>query len=55
MVVGDVYDIQDTGMNVAWNGTAWDKLGISVDLTPYLIKDSASATYAAQIKSINEL
>lgn len=46
MVVGDVYDIQDTGMNVAWNGTAWDKLGISVDLTPYLTKESAAATYA---------
>ena len=46
MTVGDVYDIQDTGMNVAWNGTAWDKLGISVDLTPYLTKESAAATYA---------
>lgn len=46
MVTGDVYDIQDTGMNVAWNGTAWDKLGISVDLTPYLTKESAAATYA---------
>ena len=53
MVVGDVYDIQDTGMNVAWNGTAWDKLGISVDLTPYLTKDSASATYAT-ITAMNE-
>ena len=53
MVVGDVYDIQDTGMNVAWNGTAWDKLGISVDLTPYLTKSSASATYAT-ITAMNE-
>ena len=53
MVVGDVYDIQDTGMNVAWNGTAWDKLGISVDLTPYLTKESASATYAT-IAAMNE-
>ena len=44
--VGDVYDVQSTGMNVAWNGTAWDKLGISVDLTPYLTKESAAATYA---------
>lgn len=24
---GDVYDVQDTGMNYAWNGTAWDPLG----------------------------
>lgn len=25
--IGDVYDVQDTGMNYAWNGTAWDALG----------------------------
>lgn len=46
--IGDVYDLQDTGMNVAWNGTAWDKLGISVDLSPYLTIASASSTYATQ-------
>lgn len=28
---GDVYDTQDTGMNYAWNGTAWDALGTYVD------------------------
>lgn len=28
---GDVYDTQDTGMNYAWNGTAWDPLGTYVD------------------------
>ncbi len=53
LTVGDVYDIQDTGMNVAWNGTKWDKLGISVDLTPYLTKESAAATYAT-ITAMNE-
>ena len=24
---GDVYNVEDTGMNYAWNGTAWDALG----------------------------
>ena len=28
---GDVYDTQDTGMNYAWNGSAWDALGTYVD------------------------
>lgn len=28
---GDVWDVQDTGMNYAWNGTGWDQLGASVD------------------------
>ena len=29
--VGDVYDVQATGVNYAWNGTAWDALGSYVD------------------------
>lgn len=28
---GDVYDVQDTGMNYAWNGSSWDALGQLVD------------------------
>lgn len=28
---GDVYDVQATGMNYAWNGTEWDPLGQYVD------------------------
>ena len=24
---GDVYDVEEDGMNYAWNGTAWDALG----------------------------
>lgn len=26
-VAGDVYDVQERGINYAWNGTAWDPLG----------------------------
>lgn len=29
--VGDVYDVQATGVNYAWNGTIWDALGPYVD------------------------
>lgn len=28
---GDVWDVQDTGINYAWNGTGWDPLGASID------------------------
>lgn len=28
---GDVYDVQATGVNYAWNGTVWDALGSYVD------------------------
>lgn len=29
---GAVYNVEDTGMNYAWDGTAWDPLGGSFDL-----------------------
>ena len=25
--VGDVYNVEETGMNYAWDGTTWDALG----------------------------
>ena len=30
---GDVYNVEDTGMNYAWNGTSWDALGTVTTLT----------------------
>lgn len=51
-VVGDVYNLEDTGMNVAWTGEGWDKLGSVVDLTPYLTKDDAGNTYAAKATTL---
>ena len=47
-VVGDVWNLEDTGMNVAWTGTSWDDLGVNIDLTPYLTKTEASTTYASK-------
>ena len=45
-VTGDVYNVESNGSNYAWDGTTWDKLSETVDLTPYLTKEDASATYA---------
>lgn len=33
--VGDVYNAEDTGKNYAWNGTEWDDLGGTIDLSSY--------------------
>lgn len=33
--VGDVYNVQETGDNYAWNGSSWDKLAGEVDLSAY--------------------
>ena len=38
-VVGDTYNIGDTGSNYTWDGTAWDKLSETVDLSNYATKD----------------
>lgn len=29
---GDVYDVQSDGMNYAWTGTAWDQLGMTLEI-----------------------
>lgn len=52
--VGDVWNVEDTGANYAWTGDSWDKLSETIDLTPYLTKDDATATYAT-IASVEEV
>lgn len=47
-VVGDVYNVEDTGVNVAWDGKKWDDLGGTTDLSGYLSKSEASSTYATR-------
>lgn len=47
--VGDVYNLEDTGMNVAWDGSDWDELGTTVDLSPYA-KTADLATVATSGK-----
>lgn len=42
-VIGDVYNVEDTGMNVAWDGKKWDKLGSVINLTPYATTESVEA------------
>lgn len=44
-VVGDVYNVEDTGDNFAWDGTKWDKLAGTVNLSSYLTIANASSTY----------
>jgi len=37
-VTGDVWNILDTGSNYVWDGSAWDKLSETVDLSGYVPK-----------------
>ena len=34
--VGDLWNVEDTGANYAWNGSAWDKLSENIDLSGYV-------------------
>lgn len=45
---GDVYNVEATGANYAWDGTAWDKLSETIDLSPYLKASDASNTYLSK-------
>ena len=50
MEIGDVYNLEDTGANVAWAGgtLGWDNLGINIDLTGYLTIVNADSKYQAK-------
>lgn len=50
--VGDVYDVQDTGMNFAWDGTKWDALGSYVDTSLYWAKSELEAITTAEIDTL---
>lgn len=64
MVVGDVYHIGDTHTEYVWvEGSStdnkeehkvahWEELGLSVDLSPYLTRDSAETTYRKKTDKI---
>lgn len=54
---GDVYDVQATGVNYAWTGTAWDALGSYVDTSAFWIStagqsNSLTAMTVAEINAI---
>jgi predicted nucleic acid-binding Zn-ribbon protein len=56
-VIGDVYNILDTGANYVWTEDGWDKLSETVDLTPYLLKEDAQIIYETikNVEGIKEL
>ena len=50
--IGDTYNLEDTGMNVAWNGTVWDPLGIDIDLSGYYSKEELKPIENSEIDDI---
>lgn len=51
-VTGDVWNLDDTGANYVWTGTAWDKLSETVDLSGYMLKTDITEATTADIDNI---
>ena len=51
--VGDVYNVEDTGKNVAWDGEQWDNLGATVDLSAYAKTESVNAQLATKADKVH--
>ena len=49
---GDVYDVQATGMNYAWNGSTWDALGQLIDTSVFMLKTDMVAVTTAEIDAL---
>lgn len=45
-VIGDTYNVEDTGANYAWTGTLWDKLSETIDLTNYATTENVNSSIA---------
>lgn len=50
--VGDVWNVEDTGMNYAWTGSEWDALGGSVDLSAYMTTTQINAALNNKVDKV---
>ena len=49
---GDIYNVEDTGANYAWNGTEWDSLGGSFDNSGLWAKSELAAMTTEEVNAI---
>lgn len=51
--VGDVYNLEDTGDNVAWDGNSWDYLGGTANLSEYAKTSDVDSSIASAKAELN--
>lgn len=51
--VGDVYNLEDTGDNVAWDGNSWDYLGGTANLSEYAKTSEVNSSIASAKAELN--
>lgn len=52
--IGDVYNVSDTGANYAWDGTNWDKLSETIDLSGYVTKTELAEDLENVVRFTND-
>ena len=51
--VGDMYNVEDDGHNYAWNGTTWDKMSGTVDLSDYVTTSAMNTALANKVDKVS--
>ena len=49
--VGDVWNVEENGMNYAWTGSEWDALGGSIDLSDYVTTDEMNSALSGYVQA----
>lgn len=52
LTAGDVYNVEATGDNYAWTGTAWDKLAGNIDLSAYYTKTETNTLLGGKLDKV---
>lgn len=52
LTIGDVYNLEDTGMNVAYTGEKWDELGSTINLNNYYTKTETTTELTKKVDKV---
>lgn len=50
--IGDIYNINDTGINVIWTGDRWDEFNFTIDLNQYMLIDDIQEITIEELNNI---
>lgn len=52
LTIGDVYNLENTGMNVAYTGEKWDELGSTINLNNYYTKTETTTELTKKVDKV---
>lgn len=51
--IGDMYNVSDDGHNYAWNGTTWDQMAGTIDLSAYATISAMNTALAGKVDKVS--